>query len=30
VFVCEWPGPVFAAGHWVPEMVEAAGGVTIG
>jgi iron complex transport system substrate-binding protein len=26
IFVCEWPDPVFAAGHWVPEMVEAAGG----
>jgi iron complex transport system substrate-binding protein len=26
VFVCEWADPPFAAGHWVPEMVEAAGG----
>jgi len=26
VFVCEWLDPVFAAGHWLPEMVEAAGG----
>jgi iron complex transport system substrate-binding protein len=26
IFVCEWSDPVFAAGHWVPEMVEAAGG----
>jgi iron complex transport system substrate-binding protein len=26
VFVCEWSDPPFAAGHWVPEMVEAAGG----
>jgi iron complex transport system substrate-binding protein len=26
VFVCEWSDPVFAAGHWVPEMVDAAGG----
>lgn len=26
VFVCEWPDPPFAAGHWVPEMVTAAGG----
>ena len=26
VFVCEWSDPVFAAGHWVPEMVAAAGG----
>jgi iron complex transport system substrate-binding protein len=26
IFVCEWSDPPFAAGHWVPEMVEAAGG----
>jgi len=26
VFVCEWLEPPYAAGHWVPEMVEAAGG----
>jgi len=26
IFVCEWLDPVFAAGHWLPEMVEAAGG----
>ena len=26
VFVCEWSDPPFAAGHWVPEMVDAAGG----
>jgi iron complex transport system substrate-binding protein len=26
VFVAEWTDPPFAAGHWVPEMVEAAGG----
>ncbi len=26
IFVCEWSDPVFAAGHWVPEMVDAAGG----
>jgi iron complex transport system substrate-binding protein len=26
VFVCEWIDPVFCAGHWVPEMVAAAGG----
>jgi iron complex transport system substrate-binding protein len=26
VFVCEWSDPVFASGHWVPEMVAAAGG----
>jgi len=26
VFVLEWPDPPFNAGHWVPEMVEVAGG----
>ena len=26
IFVCEWSDPPFAAGHWVPEMVDAAGG----
>ncbi len=26
VAVLEWPDPPFAPGHWVPEMVEAAGG----
>jgi iron complex transport system substrate-binding protein len=26
VFVAEWVEPPFAAGHWLPEMVEAAGG----
>jgi iron complex transport system substrate-binding protein len=26
VFVAEWTDPPFVAGHWVPEMVEAAGG----
>ena len=26
VFVAEWVDPPFCAGHWVPEMVEAAGG----
>ncbi len=26
IFVCEWSDPPFAAGHWVPEMVAAAGG----
>jgi iron complex transport system substrate-binding protein len=29
VFVAEWLDPPFAAGHWVPEMVEAAGGVEV-
>ncbi len=27
VAVIEWSDPLFAAGHWVPEMVERAGGV---
>jgi iron complex transport system substrate-binding protein len=26
VLVLEWPDPPFNAGHWVPDMVEAAGG----
>jgi iron complex transport system substrate-binding protein len=29
VFVAEWLDPPFAAGHWVPEMVELAGGCEI-
>jgi iron complex transport system substrate-binding protein len=29
VFVAEWIEPPFSAGHWVPEMVEAAGGVDV-
>jgi iron complex transport system substrate-binding protein len=29
VFVAEWIDPPFCAGHWVPEMVEAAGGVEV-
>ena len=29
VFVAEWLEPPFAAGHWVPEMVAAAGGVEV-
>ena len=29
VFVAEWLDPPFAAGHWVPEMVELAGGVEV-
>jgi iron complex transport system substrate-binding protein len=29
VFVAEWLDPPFAAGHWVPEMVERAGGVEV-
>jgi iron complex transport system substrate-binding protein len=27
VFVLEWLDPLFAAGHWVPEMVDLAGGL---
>jgi len=27
VFCMEWIDPVFASGHWVPEMVQMAGGV---
>lgn len=27
VFCMEWMDPVYAAGHWVPEMVKRAGGV---
>jgi iron complex transport system substrate-binding protein len=29
VFALEWSDPPFAGGHWVPEMVEAAGGVNL-
>jgi iron complex transport system substrate-binding protein len=29
IFVAEWIDPPFAAGHWLPEMVEAAGGEDI-
>ncbi len=29
VFVLEWPDPPFVAGHWVPELVEAAGGTAV-
>jgi iron complex transport system substrate-binding protein len=29
VLVLEWPDPPFNAGHWVPDMVEAAGGMPI-
>lgn len=29
VFVAEWLDPPYAGGHWVPEMVDAAGGVEI-
>lgn len=29
VAVIEWLDPIFAAGHWVPEMVEIAGGIDV-
>lgn len=29
IFVAEWLDPPFTAGHWVPEMVDAAGGVDV-
>ncbi len=29
VAVIEWPDPLYAPGHWVPEMVEAAGGINV-
>ncbi len=29
VFVAEWLDPPFAAGHWLPEMVTAAGGIEV-
>lgn len=29
VAVLEWTDPPYAPGHWVPEMVEAAGGVSV-
>lgn len=29
VFVLEWPDPPFVAGHWVPELVERAGGEAV-
>ena len=29
VFVAEWLDPPFAAGHWLPEMVAAAGGAEV-
>ncbi len=30
VFVMEWCDPPFCSGHWVPDMVEVAGGVDFG
>ena len=29
IFVAEWIDPPFTAGHWVPEMVDLAGGVDV-
>ncbi len=29
VFALEWPDPPFNGGHWVPDMIEAAGGVPV-
>ena len=29
VMLLEWTDPPFAPGHWVPEMIEAAGGVPL-
>jgi iron complex transport system substrate-binding protein len=29
VFCLDWSDPAFVAGHWVPEMAEAAGGVNL-
>jgi iron complex transport system substrate-binding protein len=29
IFVAEWLDPPFAAGHWLPELVDAAGGVDV-
>jgi iron complex transport system substrate-binding protein len=29
VGVIEWTDPIYAAGHWVPEMIELAGGIDV-
>jgi iron complex transport system substrate-binding protein len=29
VFVAEWMDPPYGSGHWLPEMVEAAGGINV-
>ncbi len=29
IFVAEWLDPPFASGHWIPEMVAAAGGIDV-
>lgn len=30
VVVVEWLDPLFLAGHWVPELIDAAGGLDVG
>ena len=30
VVVVEWLDPLFLAGHWVPELIDAAGGIDVG
>jgi len=27
IFGCEWVDPIYCCGHWVPEMIELAGGI---
>lgn len=29
VLILEWPEPPYAPGHWVPDMIEAAGGICV-
>ena len=29
VMVLEWINPQYTAGHWVPDMVQAAGGINL-
>lgn len=29
VLALEWPDPLWAGGHWVPEMIELAGGISV-
>lgn len=29
VLVLEWPDPPFVGGHWVPDLIDAAGGVSV-
>ena len=29
VAVIGWPNPLYAPGHWIPDMVEAAGGISV-